>query len=100
LILKIAGRKKLLNNLIANKKKTPVFQVLLLDNDASDDVEVQEAAQVNFFKVKQHLKNGGSVFITIKDSQKTVYPKTKAQLNYGKSRRDYGFLFRQHLRSP
>jgi hypothetical protein len=56
--------------------KTPMFQVLLLNNDASDDVEVQEADQVDFFQVRKHLKNGGSVFITSKDSQK-LYPKAK-----------------------
>ena len=89
-----------MKNLIANKKtKTPVFQVLLLDNDASQDVEVQEAEQVNFCQVKEHLKNGGSVFITSKESQKMVYPKAKAQLNYSKSRRNYGYLFRQQMRS-
>jgi hypothetical protein len=86
--------------MIANKRtKPPVFQILLLDNDASQDVEVQEAEQVNFFQVKEHLKNGGSVFITSKDSQKIAYPKAKAQLNYSKSRRNYGVLFQQHIRS-
>jgi hypothetical protein len=79
-------------------KKAPVFQVLLLDNDASDDVEVQEAEQVNFFQVKEHLKNGGSVFITSKDSQKIAYPTSIALVNYAKSRRRYGALFHQHLR--
>jgi hypothetical protein len=49
--------------------------------------------------VKEHLKNGGSVFITSKDSQKIAYPKAKAQLNYNKSRRNYGVLFQQHIRS-
>ncbi len=89
-----------MKNSIENKKtKIPLFQVLLLDNDASSDVEVREADQVDFFQVKEHLKNGGSVFITSKDSQKMLYPKTKAQLNYSKSRRTYGALFRQHLRS-
>ena len=87
--------------LILNKKtKTPVFQVLLLDNNASEDVEVQEATQVNFLQVKEHLRNGGSVFITSKDTQKITYPKNKLQQNYSKSRRSYGALFRQHLRSP
>jgi len=89
-----------MNTLIANKKtKNPVFQVLLLDNDSNKDVEVQEAQEVNFCQVKEHLKNGGSVFITSKDTQKITFPKTKAQLNYSKSRRNYGFLFRQQLRS-
>ena len=89
-----------MKDLLANKKTKPsIFQVLLLDNDASDDVEVQEAKQVDFFQVKEHLKNGGSVFITSKGSQKINYPKAKAQLNYSKSRKNYGALFRQHLRS-
>jgi hypothetical protein len=89
-----------LRNLILDKKtKSPIFQVLLLDNDTSEDVEVQEATQVNFLQVKEHLRNGGSVFITSKDSQKIMHHKTKAQQNYNKSRRNYGALFRQHLRS-
>jgi len=94
------GKGKILRNLILNKKvKSPVFQVLLLDNNTGNDVEVQEAAQVNFLQVKEHLRNGGSVFITSKDTEKMVYPKTKAQLNYNRSRRIYGALFQQHLRS-
>lgn len=89
-----------MSNLILNKKnKVPLFQVLLIDNDAGEDVEVQEAKQVNFLRVKEHLKNGGSVFITSKGSQKIVHPKTKARLNYNKSRRNYGVHFLQHQRS-
>ena len=80
--------------------KPSVFQVLLLDRDDSANVEVQEAKEVDFFQVKEHLKNGGSVFITSKGSEKLSYPKTKAQQNYSRSRRTCGFLFRQHLRSP
>lgn len=82
--------KFLLKDSFANKKmKEPMYQVLLLDNDTSDEVEVQEADQVNFFQVKEHLKNGGSVFITSKHSQKQFYPKEKALRNYVKSRRNY-----------
>ena len=67
-----------MKNSSENKKtKTPMFQVLLLDNGASDDVEVREADQVDFFQVKKHLKNGGSVFITRKDSQKSLHPKSE-----------------------
>jgi hypothetical protein len=89
-----------LKNLLSNKKtKTSIFQVLLLHNDDSDDVEVQEAQDVDFMQVKEHLNNGGSVFITSKNEQKILHQKTKAQLNYSKSRKTYGFLFRQHLRS-
>jgi hypothetical protein len=87
------------NSSVSKKTKTQLFQVLLLDNDASEDVEVQEADRVDFLQVKEHLKNGGSVFITSKDTQKSRHPKAKAQLNYNKSRRTYGALFRQRLRS-
>ena len=73
------GREIFLSNLISNKKtKVPLFQVLLIDNDASEDVEVQESKQVNFLQVKEHLKNGGSVFITSKHSQKTSSPQSQS----------------------
>jgi len=85
---------------LKKKGKPSIFQVLLLDNDTSEDVEVQEAKQVDFCQVKEHLKNGGSVFITSIGSQKLSFPKAKAQQNYSKSRRTCGCLFRQRLRSP
>ena len=84
---------------LKKRNRPSVFQVLLLDKDDGEDVEVQEAKKVDFFQVKEHLKNGGSVFITSKGSEKLSYPKAKAQQNYSRSRRTYGFLFRQHLRS-
>lgn len=88
-----------MKNSVANKKtKTPMFQVLLLENDASD-VEVQEADQVDFFQVKQHLKNGGSVFITSKHTQKQVFPRAKARQTYARSRRNYGVVFHRGLRA-
>jgi hypothetical protein len=68
----------MLNSLIEIKKEKPrVFQVLLLDNDKSEDVEVQEAEQVDFAKVEKHLADGGSVFITSKNSQKIASPTDK-----------------------
>ncbi len=81
------------------KTKQSIFQILLLDNGDSQDVEVQESDQVDFCQVKEHLKNGGSVFITSKKSQKLSYPRTKAQLNYNRSRKTMGFLFRQQMRT-
>ncbi len=88
----------MINSTADRKTRQPIFQVLLLDNNHSKDVEVQEAKQVNFFQVKKHLKNGGSVFITSKDAQKLIYPKTKAQVNYNSSRKNYGALFRLHMK--
>lgn len=83
----------------SRKSKPSVFQVLLLDNGDSDDVEVKESLQVDFCQVKEHLKNGGSVFITSVGSQKLNFSKAKARLNYSKSRSTCGFLFRQRVRS-
>jgi len=59
------------------KEESPVFQVLLLNNDKSQEVEVQEAEQVDFVRVQEHLARGGSVFITSKNSQKIAPPKEK-----------------------
>jgi hypothetical protein len=79
----------MLNSAFAVKKeKSPVFQVLLLDNDANQEVEDQEAEQVDFVRVQEHLARGGSVFITSKNSQKIALPKEKKTYrnkNYVKS---------------
>jgi hypothetical protein len=77
----------------SKKCKEPLFQVLLLDNDASLNVQVHEAPMVDYSTVKNHLKNGGSVFITSKKQQKLSPPKAgKAQQNYTVSRRRYGAI--------
>jgi hypothetical protein len=69
------GRKSMLQKLFDVKsEETRVFQVLLLHNDASQYVEVQEAAEIDFLSVQHHLERGGSVFITSKDSQKLKMP--------------------------
>lgn len=75
-----------------------MFQVLLLDNDSSYDVKVTETEEVNFGRVKEHLRNGGSVFITSNDTQKISYHRTKAQQNFCKSRQNTGYLFQKYLR--
>lgn len=58
------------------KEKTLLFQVLFLDSNGSQ-VEVQEEPNVDFMRVQSHLKNGGSVFITSRDSEKLTMPKQK-----------------------
>jgi hypothetical protein len=57
-------------------EKTRTFQVLLLDNDASSEVEVHEETEVSFPRIQEHLQRGGSVFITSKRSQKIGLPTT------------------------
>jgi hypothetical protein len=75
------------------KEKARVFQVLLLDNDANEDVEVQESKNVDFARVEEHLAHGGSVFITSRDSQKLVMPRDKAERNRNKKRKVTGYYF-------
>jgi hypothetical protein len=50
--------------------RSQMFQALLLHNNKRQDVEVLEDKQIDFDRVQKHLKNGGSVFITSKKSQK------------------------------
>ncbi|MCL5876198.1 MAG: hypothetical protein M1540_00080 [Candidatus Bathyarchaeota archaeon] len=83
---------------VEKKRKQSVFQVLLLDNNKTQDVEVQEAEQVDFSQVKAHLNGGGSVFITSKNSQKIKKTPALAVANFSRSRRTVGFLYKQHLR--
>ncbi len=85
----------MLKSLIEIKKEKPrVFQVLLLDNDRSEDVEVQEAEHVDFARIEKYLADGGSVFITSKNSQKVVPPKDKKlHRNKNKSRKVTAFYF-------
>jgi len=85
--------------ILSRKPKPSVFQVLLLDNGESEDVEVLEGEDVNFYQVKEHLKNGGSVFITSRADQKIEDTRNRSQQNCSHSRRKPGFLFRQRLRN-
>jgi hypothetical protein len=75
-----------------------LFQVLLLDNDASLNVQVHEAAKVDYSTVKEHLKKGGSVFITTRKQQKLSPPKAgRAQQNYTATRRNYGSIIQKSV---
>ena len=69
MLLEIERRGINVKNFFPLKNKSRVFQVVLLDN-SSQDVEIQEAKQVDFLRVEEHLAHGGSVFITSKNSQK------------------------------
>jgi hypothetical protein len=86
----------MLKNLAEVKKeKAQVFQVLLL-NDASEEVRVQESEHIAFLRVQRHLKKGGSAFITSKNSQKLPLPKEKiAHRNKNTARTITAFNFSQ-----
>jgi hypothetical protein len=50
--------------------RSQMFQALFLHNNKRHDVEVLEDKKIDFHRVQEHLKNGGSGFITSKESQK------------------------------
>lgn len=78
-----------------------MFQMLLLDNDETLNVTVHEAPRVDYSTVKEHLKKGGSVFITSKEPLKVSSPKAgRAQMNYALTRRRMGALIRKSYRKP
>jgi len=67
--------KNMLRELIqAENEKAYTFQTMLLKDDASREVEVHEAQEVDFCRIQEHLRQGGSVFITSKHSQKLPMP--------------------------
>jgi hypothetical protein len=85
----------------SKKQRETMFQVLLLDNDATLNVTVHEAPHVDYSTVKEHLEKGGSVFITTKTGQKLSPPKAgKAQQNYVIARRRMGALFQRSYKKP
>jgi hypothetical protein len=87
------------NPLKTKKSSKPLFQVLLLNNNKTEEVTVHEAKKVDYFKVKEHLNNGGSVFITSKSSQKIFAQKKKPHPNYTSCKRNYGILLKANLRA-
>lgn len=67
--------KGVLREIIEIDEKALTYQVMLLCNDASRQVEVHETSEVNYSIIQKHLQRGGSVFITSKPSQKITLPK-------------------------
>jgi hypothetical protein len=52
------------------RQKQRLFQSVFLSNGRSQDVMVMEDDYIDFEEVQKHLDNGGSVFITSRNSQK------------------------------
>ncbi|MDH5376553.1 MAG: hypothetical protein OEZ21_11455 [Candidatus Bathyarchaeota archaeon] len=57
------------SNLQVTKDKS-MFQFLFLKDDENQSVEVEEVEEIDFRKVKEHLEQGESVFITPKRKEK------------------------------
>jgi hypothetical protein len=54
------------------RQEQRLFQSLFLSNGKNQEVTVIEDEYVDFEEVQKHLDNGGSVFITSKNSQKLL----------------------------
>jgi len=57
-------------NSVEIDEEKPLFQLFFLRNNEDQSVEVEEVKEIDFRKVKEHLEQGESVFITCKRKQK------------------------------
>jgi hypothetical protein len=55
------------------RQKQRLFQSVFLSNDRSQEVMIIEDENIDFEEGQKHLDNGGSVFITSKNSQKVRF---------------------------
>jgi hypothetical protein len=81
----------------AEREKPQVFQVLLIRNDASQEVEVQEDEEVDFLRIEEHLKQGGSIFITSKNAQKFCVPKENEKIPKHDKMRTFTTFYIDHV---
>ena len=82
-----------------NNKEKYTYQTMLLENDTSTEVEIHEAKEVDFGRIQEHLRRGGSVFITSKHSQKLPMPNTPRRRLHSKRKaaRTVTALFLDHV---
>ena len=64
----------MLKKIIQVNEERQIFQLFFLRNNKNQSVEVEEVQEIDFRKVKEHLIQGESVFIT---------PKRKVRLETG-----------------
>ena len=57
-------------NFVEIDEEKPLFQLFFLRNNKNQSVEVEEVEEIDFRKVKKHLAQGESVFITLKRKEK------------------------------
>jgi len=77
--------------------KKRAYQMLLLHNDSSQEVEVHEDKEVDFMRLWDHLEKGGSAFITSKESQKQRLPKQKRRKKSAQEMKTFTTYFFDHI---
>lgn len=66
----VAGTQKLLRRIAADLEPRPIFQLIFISNDESEDVEVKEVDEIDFAEVGMRVAKGDSVFITRRENEK------------------------------
>ncbi len=88
----------MLKELVETKnEKTPTYQIMLLCNDATNQVEVHEERDVDFPRIQEHLQLGGSVFITSKPSQKISPPALNKRVGRRRALRTVTAFYFDHV---
>ena len=70
------------------RQKQLLFQSVFLCNDRSQEVMIMEDKYIDFEEVQKHLDNGGSVFITSKNSQKLRFDNPTERKNRRQKRKE------------
>lgn len=67
-------------NVLEPDKDKPMFKLFFLRNNENQTVMVEEVEEIDFGKVKEHLEQGQSVFITPKPEENVE--KNLAKMEY------------------
>ena len=67
-----------LSDICGTHEEKPLFQVIFLRNDSHNhqSVWIDEVDEVDFSKIREHLKHGESVFIASKERNKLLTSRT------------------------
>lgn len=66
------------------QEQRPIFQVIFLKDNDDESVWIEEVNEVNFSRIRKHLEDGESVFITRKPANKLL---TYCQTDHKSSKR-------------
>jgi hypothetical protein len=58
-----------LRKVIKSNEEKPLFQLFFLKDDEEQSIEVEEVEKINLIEVENRLKQGESIFITLKRKQ-------------------------------
>ncbi|MDQ1279136.1 MAG: hypothetical protein QG670_396 [Thermoproteota archaeon] len=56
--------------MLLEQERRPIFQVVFLKDNDDESIWIEEVNEINFSKIRKHLDDGESVFITKKPENK------------------------------